>query len=112
MHPNYTVFQVAVELARCIVTSPLLEAASDVIAMLIVSLTGQSMESGSTLRAQPDLRAVHRPTRSSIRLCVNILALAHTGNVLQFSLVVHPLRLCRELADNVPRIKQPVRRNR
>jgi hypothetical protein len=112
VHPIYTVSQVTVELERCIVTSTVLEAASGVIAMLTVSLTGQPMKCGSTMRVQPDLGAVHRSTRSSIRLCVNIFTLAHTGNVLRSSLVARPLRLCREPADDVRRIRQPVRRNK
>jgi hypothetical protein len=41
VHPSYTASQVAAELARCSITSTVLEAASGVIALLIVSLTGQ-----------------------------------------------------------------------
>jgi hypothetical protein len=112
VHPIYTVSQVAVELEQCTGTPTVLEAASGVITMLTVSLTGQLMKCGSIMRVQPDLRAVHRSNRSSICLYLNILALAHTGNVLRSLLVARPLRLCREPADDVRRIRQPVRRNK
>jgi hypothetical protein len=74
-----------------------------------------TMKCGPTLRVQSDLIAVHRSTRLSTRLCVNILALAQALNVLRSSrssLVARPLRLGREPADDVRRIKQPVRENK
>jgi hypothetical protein len=112
VHLNYTASRIAVALAQCIITSIVLEAASGVIAMLISSLTGPSMKCGSTSCVQPEFRAVHRSARSSICQCVNILALAHTGNVLHSSLGARSLRLRREPADNVRRIQRPVRRSK
>lgn len=109
VHLNYNASHIAVALARCTITSTVLEAASGVIALLISSLTNPSIKCGSTSCVQPEFRAVHRSTRLSIHLCVNILALAHTGNVHHSSLVARSLRLRRNPADNIRRIQRPVR---
>jgi len=99
VHPTYTASQVAVELAHADIYS--FGGCIEWDCMVDSLLDRPTMRCGCASLVQQGLKAVHRSIRSSIRLYVNILALAQTAHVLPFSLIARPPRLRREPPNDV-----------